>query len=274
MKEYISLLKMSYEEAIQALLKKYGQVTDDYYQEKSYEKFLNGKIKSITRGKYSRTSEGLLCHHIGEDKFENLGNIHHIACNKYPFVHQAKENLVYCNIIEHLILHALIAEKTEGEFGLNGYGTYILPMVKEWYLDGITPIPKWLQACKKTAFLESDQANELINYIDENFKVFQEIKLARLSIEKERERRLLEREEERRQEKIRNDTLRQTDFTIAYPNLDSFGIKYSTQRKKILDMLYDKKYKNTYLNKKDFYNSKLTTIRDDLLEELESLLQN
>lgn len=53
---YLELLTKSYEEAVQILLKKYGKAKDDYYRENSYNRFLNGEIKSITKGKYSRTS--------------------------------------------------------------------------------------------------------------------------------------------------------------------------------------------------------------------------
>ena len=55
---YNSLLNMSYEEAIHYLLNKYGEVSDDYFKEKSYARFLRGEIKTITKGKYSKTSEG------------------------------------------------------------------------------------------------------------------------------------------------------------------------------------------------------------------------
>ena len=34
---------------------------DDYYREKSYERFLNNEIKHITKGKYSRTNDGVFC---------------------------------------------------------------------------------------------------------------------------------------------------------------------------------------------------------------------
>ena len=54
----------TYSQAVAYLLNKYGAVTDDYYKEKSYTRFLNGEIKSITKGKYTRSSEGLYCHHI------------------------------------------------------------------------------------------------------------------------------------------------------------------------------------------------------------------
>ena len=43
---YESLLENSYAEAVAQLKEKYGTVEDDYFREKSYERFLNGKINS------------------------------------------------------------------------------------------------------------------------------------------------------------------------------------------------------------------------------------
>ena len=46
---------------------------------KNHTRFLNGEIKSITKGKYTRSSEGLYCHHISEDKFQNLSDLRFIS---------------------------------------------------------------------------------------------------------------------------------------------------------------------------------------------------
>ena len=51
---YINLLNMSYDEVIVLLNKQYGKVTDNYYKEKSYNKFLNGEIKFISKGSFLR----------------------------------------------------------------------------------------------------------------------------------------------------------------------------------------------------------------------------
>ena len=58
-KGYLDLLLMNYEEAVELLLQKYGPAQDDYFREYSYQRFMNGEIKNITRGKASRTNEGL-----------------------------------------------------------------------------------------------------------------------------------------------------------------------------------------------------------------------
>ena len=74
MEYYNHLLTLSYDEAIKAMLSNYGSAQDDFFRENSYKRFLNGEIKSIAKGKYSRTIEGLYCHHIDENTYENLGN--------------------------------------------------------------------------------------------------------------------------------------------------------------------------------------------------------
>ena len=160
--EYLSLLELTYKEAVQFLLSKYGPATVDYYSGQSYERFLRGEIKSITKRKYSRTQEGLYCHHIDENKFKNLSNINFIRVNKYPFKYQTKDRLVYCDLFEHLILHTLIAKETLGNFGLSGYLSFIEPNIKEWYIDGIEPVSEWMKSCKEKSFLNSKEAEILL----------------------------------------------------------------------------------------------------------------
>lgn len=95
---------MSYDEYVQVLLKKYGPATSDY--------FVNGRILA------SRTKEGLECHHIDEDKIAGLSN--RSAEKQYP-EYQKADRLVYCNRIEHLILHAKIAKLNNENDDLFGY---------------------------------------------------------------------------------------------------------------------------------------------------------
>ena len=128
---YKSLLNLDYDDAVQSLIKKYGAALDDYFKESSYNKFLNGEVKSPTKSKTSRTKDGLYCHHIhiDEDKFLNLGNNYFILVKKPDFKYQTKDRLVYCNLIEHLILHAIITKKTNGEFGTPGLIVFLIPKV-------------------------------------------------------------------------------------------------------------------------------------------------
>ena len=165
-KYYRSLLKMSYAKVITLLLKKYDEVKDDYYKEKSYNKFLNGEIKSISKGKFSKTKEGLYCHHIFESKYDNLSNPKFIRHYRYAFDYQKKENLVYCDLFEHLILHALIAKESNGIHGLAGYLIFILPNIEEWYINEVDPRLEWQKPCKEKAYLSKEYSGKLLIEID------------------------------------------------------------------------------------------------------------
>lgn len=96
--ELCNALSMSYDELVAHLLSKYGPSTSDY--------FATPKCRS-RRSAVSRTGEGLICHHIDEDKGGNLS--HTDSAVLQPFEWQRKERLVYCNHLEHLLLHIKIA---------------------------------------------------------------------------------------------------------------------------------------------------------------------
>ena len=90
-------LLMSYSEQVDYLLKKYGSAKYDY--------FYNESCKSRD-SKVSRTKEGLVCHHIDEDKAIMLSSPSYAAKNKFDY--QKADRLVYCNLLEHLLLHIKI----------------------------------------------------------------------------------------------------------------------------------------------------------------------
>ena len=48
--DYLSLCDLTYEEAVNSLNVKYGDVTDDYFRKESYKKFLKGIIRTPHRG--------------------------------------------------------------------------------------------------------------------------------------------------------------------------------------------------------------------------------
>lgn len=90
-------LAMSYQSLCDYLLQKYGCAKGNYFHTEN----CKSKRKDI-----SRTSDGLICHHIREDRGSNLSNTE--SARTQPFEWQEKENLVFCNLIEHLILHEKI----------------------------------------------------------------------------------------------------------------------------------------------------------------------
>lgn len=90
-------LSMPYDDLVLYLTSKYGPVSGNYFiSEDNYSRNRNNV----------RSSDGLYCHHIMEKKAENLSNINYAIKN--PFEWQLAKNLVYCNLIEHLILHLKI----------------------------------------------------------------------------------------------------------------------------------------------------------------------
>lgn len=99
-KNFINLLDLDYNQAVDFLLKKYGCAQYNY--------FCNEKCAS-ENSKASRSKEGLFLHHIDEDTYMNLSDR---KCAKlYPFEAQLANRLVYCNYLEHLILHIKIFQK-------------------------------------------------------------------------------------------------------------------------------------------------------------------
>lgn len=184
---YKKLLNLSYSDAVQSLIEKHGGVVDNYYKEKSYNKFLNGEIKTIAYGKYTKSKEGLYCHHIMENEYENISSKRYIAQYKYPYEYHHKENLVYCDLIEHLILHALITKETNGDRGVQGLVRYIMPIVEEWYIEEYEPEDLWMKLCRERAFLSEDYIEKLLSDIDEllnDVEVYQELEEDKREAEK------------------------------------------------------------------------------------------
>ena len=122
-------LNMSYNELVNYLLKKYGAAEYDY--------FSNESCKSKNR-KVVRTSEGLFCHHIDEDKAIMLSNDAYAVKN--PWEYQKANRLVYCNALEHLILHIKIVEEPRNENankmeiqGIGGAIAFLCPQINDYY---------------------------------------------------------------------------------------------------------------------------------------------
>lgn len=173
--DYLVLLSKTYNEAVECLLKKYGSAEDDYYREKSYERFLRGEIKSITKGKFSRSMEGLECHHILENKFLNMTNSSFIRDQNIPFKYHQKEYLVFCDVVEHAILHTLIAKETSLEFGVPGYIVFLRPKIEDWYIQKVIPQKsKWHIVCYDKAYITSEDAHDLLERMDSILSVEQQ----------------------------------------------------------------------------------------------------
>lgn len=136
--EYEADLLMKYDDLVSALLKKYGAAKHDYFTDREC---------TIKNKLVSRTAEGLFCHHIDEDKAIMLSNDEYAARN--PFEYQKKNRLVYCNLLEHLLLHVKIAEEprnpdaNENELpGIGGAINYLCKQLNDIYA-GKEPAEEW-----------------------------------------------------------------------------------------------------------------------------------
>lgn len=278
---YYQLLNLSYDGAVNFLLNKYGPSKDNYFKEKSYNRFLKKEIKSIAKGKYSRTSEGLYCHHIDENEFENLSNAFFISEYKYPFDLQKKERLVYCDLFEHLILHALIARETNGKFGIPGYDVYLYPMVIEWYIGGVKPQGKeWMMNCYNRSFLNPDETKKLLIMINSVLPQFlQKNGTIRYISPEEKQRQCLEKKKKWEQEErkwrenqilIEENKLKERtrEFYQRYPYFEKMNIKFDTPRSRVIALLYEHKYHESFKNKKELDLAMKSFIKDELFEEL------
>ena len=132
-------LTLTYNELVAYLLAKYGVAKYSY--------FCNDNFKT-KQTKNMRTKEGLFLHHIGEKE-------HIMLCNsefakQWNFEkYQGANHLVYCNYIEHLILHvkitdeympAAITESLEA-VGIGGVINYISPELTTYYEN--PPVGGW-----------------------------------------------------------------------------------------------------------------------------------
>lgn len=129
--EMATQVKMTYQELIDYCINKYGRVSGNY--------FCTPEMKSANH-KIKRGNEGLYVHHIMEDRAIMLGNS--LFAIEQPWEYQMPHNLVYCNIFEHLLLHARIVfeyDETKSQDskilpGIGGIINYIHPQIFEQYL--------------------------------------------------------------------------------------------------------------------------------------------
>lgn len=126
---YTNLLKLSYSDLVKYLLNKYGAVPGDYFTSPS----CSTKNFNISRGK-----ECLVIHHIDEDKAIMLSTDKFAKNN--PFEYQKANRLVYCDILEHLILHIKIAEEPRNKNanknelpGIGGAVNLICRQINDYY---------------------------------------------------------------------------------------------------------------------------------------------
>ena len=138
-KEYLNVVNFNYQEYCEYLQNKYGLSKYDYMT-KSFNK----------NPKCTRTKEGLIVHHMDEDKMIMLSE-KNIAAN-YPFEWQTKERLVYCDYLEHLLVHILICKYPSpdrdpiADVGIGGVVNFIVPELNDMYCGWQTK-QEWRKNC-------------------------------------------------------------------------------------------------------------------------------
>lgn len=116
-------MSYNYQQLINYLNEKYGKVEGSY--------FINENCKSKNR-KIVRSSEGLFIHHVKEDTIGNLSKPKNAQLA--PWEYQKGENLVYCDLVEHTLLHVLISEERMG--GHPGpYFMFTAPLINDILRD-------------------------------------------------------------------------------------------------------------------------------------------
>ena len=142
--EYEKMAVMKYDELCAYLLEKHGPVNGSY--------FINENCKS-PNSKIKRSSEGLFIHHIKEDEFVQLNATQYAVL--MPFEYQLGENLLYCDIIEHLLLHICIVKeflveksKENVYVGIGGIMNHIAPQIID-YINGYEFKKEYLKTALK-----------------------------------------------------------------------------------------------------------------------------
>ena len=126
MEEYLKVRNLTYLEYCDYLQDKYGIGLADYM------------TKSFSPcKKCKRTKDGLLAHHKMEDHAIMLSTKEYALL--HPFEWQSKENIVYCDYLEHLLLHVLICKypapdkDPRSEVGIGGVINFIVPELNDLY---------------------------------------------------------------------------------------------------------------------------------------------
>lgn len=158
--EYSKIKNLSYEEYCQHLQKKYGIGKYPYF------------TTGWSRNKLAaRTAEGLVVHHKFEDHAIMLGEPKFAMNNPYEW--QQPENLVYCDYLEHLLLHIMICENPSPDHnqleavGIGGVINFIVPELNDVYSGWVTK-QAWRLECHKKIINDKDVYLELLKRFKTN----------------------------------------------------------------------------------------------------------
>lgn len=153
-KEYEKIRDLTYEQYCKYLQIKYGIAEYPYFRE-----------NWVKNTRVTRTSEGLVIHHKYEDHAIMLGDINFAKLNPYEW--QLPENLIYCDYLEHLLLHIMICEhpspnqNKKEAVGIGGIINFIVPELNDVYSGWVTK-QDWRMECHKRIINDQDVYLELL----------------------------------------------------------------------------------------------------------------
>ncbi len=146
--EYEKVKNFTYLEYCDYLQQKYGIGLGNYFYP-TWNK--NPKV--------TRTKEGLIAHHKYEDHAIMLSTKEYAVKN--PFEWQLAKNIVYCDYLEHLLLHILICEHPSKEknvlefVGVGGVVNFIVPELNDLY-SGFETKQSWRKTCHNLVINDKD----------------------------------------------------------------------------------------------------------------------
>ena len=147
--EYMKVKDLTYRRYCDYLQAKYG-IPKLPYMTKNWNKTIGN----------SRTLEGLVIHHKYEDSAIMLSTKDYAMWHPYEW--QMPENLIYCDYLEHLLLHVLICmypavrPEDSGEIvGIGGVENYIVPELNDVY-SGFKSKQAWRSACYEHVLQDED----------------------------------------------------------------------------------------------------------------------
>lgn len=159
--EYNETKEMNYLAYCDYLQNKYGIGLSDYMTQ-------NWNIKPSCK----RTKDGLYAHHKFENQASKLSDV--AVATLHPFEWQKAKNIVYCDLLEHLFLHILIAEESleKGEFlGFSGIMAYLIPELNDVYSGWETKQP-WRKACHQKIIDDKNVYLALIKRFKTNCAIY------------------------------------------------------------------------------------------------------
>ena len=158
--EYEKIKNLNYLEYCDYLHNKYGAPEKPYFST-GWSK--NSRIK--------RTSEGLIMHHKFEDHATMLSTPQ--LAQVHPYEWQLPENIVYCDYLEHLLLHVLICEippenkNFDDALGVGGVINFIVPELNDFY-SGWETNQAWRKNCLDLVKNDKDVYFEIIKRFKNN----------------------------------------------------------------------------------------------------------